>query len=240
MTVETQQHYETFLAPLYVWMMGGREHAFAIGNDDIAELVPGDGLAIDLGAGFGMHAVPLARSGYRVLAIDASATLLDLLRADASGLSLEAVEADLREFRRHAKGTARLIVCLGDTLTHLGSVADVERLASDVAASLTPGGRFVATFRDYSRPNEGDARFILVRSDATRIHTCFLEDQAEHITVHDVVHELEGDAWRMRLSSYPKLKLAPATVVASLRSAGLDASVSQGPRGMVRVLAHKR
>jgi len=49
-------HYEQLLAPIYVWMAGGVESALAAGAQDVAPLTPGDGLAIDLGAGFGMHA----------------------------------------------------------------------------------------------------------------------------------------------------------------------------------------
>ena len=232
-----QKHYEQLLAPIYVWMAGGIESALAAGTQDVALLTPGDGLAIDLGAGFGMHAIPLARAGYEVVALDTSRELLDVLRANSVGLAIRTVEADLLDFRRHVSTAASLIVCLGDTLTHLESTDDVERLVRDVAASLRPGGRFVATFRDYTRPATGDARFIPVRSDANRIHTCFLEEQPDHMLVHDIVHERDGAAWRMKISSYPKLRLAPAAVAEVLRYAGLEPTVTPGARGMVRITA---
>jgi SAM-dependent methyltransferase len=232
-----QKHYEQLLAPIYVWMAGGVESALAAGAQDVAPLTPGDGLAIDLGAGFGMHAIPLARAGYEVVALDTSRELLDVLRANSAGLSIRAVEADLLDFRRHVSTAASLIVCLGDTLTHLASTDDVERLVRDVAASLRPGGRFVATFRDYMHPAAGDARFIPVRSDANRIHTCFLEEQPDHMLVHDIVHERDGATWRMKISSYPKLRLAPVAVAETLRYAGLEPTIAPGARGMVRITA---
>jgi len=230
-------HYEQLLAPIYVWMAGGLESALAAGAQDVAPLVPGDGLAIDLGAGFGMHAIPLARAGYEVVALDTSRELLDVLRAKSTGLAIRAVEADLLDFRGHVSTSASLIVCLGDTLTHLESTDDVERLVRDAAASLALGGRFVLTFRDYTHPAVGDARFIPVRSDANRIHTCFLEEQPDHMLVHDIVHEREGVTWRMKISSYPKLRLAPAAVAETLRYEGLESTVAAGPRGMVRITA---
>jgi SAM-dependent methyltransferase len=233
------EHYEQLLAPIYVWMAGGLTAALATGAQDVAPLVPGRGTAIDLGAGFGMHAVPLARGGYDVVALDTSALLLDVLRANGAGLPVRAVEADLTEFRRHVTGTASLIVCLGDTLTHLETPPHVERLCRDVAAALTPGGRFVATFRDYTHPATGDARFIAVRSDADRIQTCFLEDRGDRMQVHDIVHERDGGAWRMKVGSYPKLKLAPQWVARMLREAGLEPTVAPGARGMVRIEAIK-
>jgi SAM-dependent methyltransferase len=232
-----QKHYEQLLAPIYVWMAGGVESALAAGTQDVAPLTPGDGLAIDLGAGFGMHAIPLARAGYEVVALDTSHELLDLLRANSTGLPIRIVEADLLDFRGHVSTAASLIVCLGDTLTHLESTDDVERLVRDVAASLRPGGRFVVTFRDYMHPATGDARFIPVRSDANRIHTCFLEEQPDRMLVHDIVHERDGATWRMKISSYPKLRLAPVAVAETLRYAGLEPTIAPGARGMVRITA---
>lgn len=234
-----EKHYAELLAPIYVWMAGGLEAALAAGAADVASYVPGSGLAIDLGAGFGMHALPLARGGYDVVAIDTSPELLGVLERNAPGLSVRAIEADLLDFKRYADGSAKLIVCLGDTLTHLASPAAVERLFADCAACLAPDGRLVLTFRDYTRPAVDDARFIPVRSDERRIHTCFLETRGERMRVHDIVHERGDDGgWRMRVSSYEKLRLDPAWVEAALRRAGLAAEVSPGPRGMVRVEAH--
>ena len=43
---------------------------------------------------------------------------------------------------------ADLILCMGDTLTHLDTVDAVGALSRTVANRLAPGGRFVATFRD--------------------------------------------------------------------------------------------
>jgi SAM-dependent methyltransferase len=232
-----QQHYDELLAPIYVWMAGGLASALATGAEDVAGLVPGQGLALDLGAGFGMHAIPLARGGYDVVAIDTSAQLLDVLSAESTGLSIRVVEADLLDFRQQVAEPARLIVCLGDTLTHLAEWADVERLCQEVAAGLERGGRFVATFRDYSRPAAGIARFIPVRSDGDRIHTCFLEKQDERMLVHDIVHERDGSKWRMKVSSYPKLRLEPAAVASMLQRAGLAPTVAAGSRGMVAITA---
>jgi 2-polyprenyl-3-methyl-5-hydroxy-6-metoxy-1,4-benzoquinol methylase len=58
-------------------MAGGLDHALKQGKADVKPLVPGRGLAVDLGAGFGMHAIALARGGWEVLAIDSSEFLLE-------------------------------------------------------------------------------------------------------------------------------------------------------------------
>jgi SAM-dependent methyltransferase len=235
-----EDHYSNLLAPIYLWMAGGIDAALAQGADDVAQYVPAgtdENVAIDLGAGFGMHSIPLARSGYTVTAIDSSPALLAELRKYSEGLSVRAVEADFLHFRSHLSAPANLVLCMGDTITHVQDKASVERLFRDVANALAPAGRFVVTFRDYTNPPSGEARFIPVRSDADRIHTCFLEETPQYMVVHDLLHERRGTSWSMRASSYRKLRLSPDWITAALERAGLSAKLESGTRGMLRVTA---
>jgi 2-polyprenyl-3-methyl-5-hydroxy-6-metoxy-1,4-benzoquinol methylase len=234
-TVEA--HYANHLAPIYLWMAGGMEAALQAGAADLAPWLPGTGLAVDLGAGFGMHSIPLARAGYNVVAIDSSAALLQLQREHSEGLPIRTVESDLLDFRNLVTEPADLIVCMGDTLTHLESRDDVDRLCARIAGSLRPTGTFVATFRDYSTPAVDERRFIPVRSDSNRILTCFLEAASDRINVHDLIHEREQGQWILKVSSYRKLRLAPAVVETVLKQHGLKVRVEAGPRGMVRIVA---
>jgi len=230
-------HYETHLAPIYLWMAGGIEHALALGSGDLSPFLDTPGVAVDLGVGFGMHSIPLARAGFEVLALDSSQLLLAELRKHSVGLDVTAVEADLLEFAAYLQQKADLILCMGDTLTHLPSTNQVERLVRDVAGSLRPGGRFVATFRDYRELPLGDRRFIPVLSDSERILTCFLEAMPERVRVHDIIHERVQDEWSTKVSSYEKLRLSPDTVVRAAEEVGMRCRIAPGPRGMVKVLA---
>jgi SAM-dependent methyltransferase len=231
-------HYETLLAPIYLWMAGGPDSAFATGAADLSEILHAPGTAVDLGAGFGMHSIPLARAGFEVLALDTSSHLLEQLRQYSAGLRVKSMQVDLRDFARYTAGPVDLILCMGDTLTHLDSTAEVGLLLRDVAASLRPGGQFVATFRDYRQLPSGDQRFIPVRSDQRRIHTCFLEELGEWVLVHDIVHEYDVKGWSQKVSSYRKLRLAPEGVVQAAERAGLVCLHRAGPRGMLTILAH--
>lgn len=235
----TDAHYETLLAPIYTWMAGGADAAFAVGQSDLAAEIQRGGRAIDLGAGFGMHAVPLARAGWRVLAIDSSPALLAELTTHAAGLPIRVHRGDLQRFADllDNEPAADLILCMGDTLTHLESHDATAALAHSVASRLARSGRFVATFRDYTRLPAGDARFIPVRADEQRILTCFLEEHPEVVLVHDLVHERTPTGWTTRVSSYRKLRLAPEAVRQAFAAAGLETRVEPGPRGMVRLVA---
>lgn len=234
------EHYASLLAPVYTWMAGGPEAAFALGASDLGQAVHGTGFAVDLGAGFGMHTLPLARAGWRVLAVDTSSLLLDELAAAATGLSVRTHHGDLLGFAASlAPGErADLVLCMGDTLTHLEQPQQVGELARTVAQRLAPEGRFVATFRDYSRLPSGTARFIPVRADDGRILTCFLEEFDDHVQVHDLLHERTGTTWTTKVSSYRKLRLPPETAREAFEAAGLQAAIAPGPRGMVELVAH--
>jgi 2-polyprenyl-3-methyl-5-hydroxy-6-metoxy-1,4-benzoquinol methylase len=236
-----QRHYDRHLGAIYGWMMGDFETARAAAREELraAGISSGRGrAAIDLGAGPGPHAIALADEGYAVTAIDACADLLDELREnDTSGL-IRCVHDDLLQLRQYSGGPVHAVLCMGDTLTHLESLASVEALFAGVADVLAPGGVFVATFRDYATGAlEGDARFIPVRQAASRILTCFLEYGEETVTVHDLLHERTGTGWTLRVSSYLKLRLRPDWARAALERLGLVASLDNGPRGMTRLVA---
>jgi hypothetical protein len=235
-----EEHYAQHLGPVYAWMVGDIDAALSRSELelDALSLPKGAGMAADLGAGFGMHAIPLARRGFSVVAIDSNELLLRELAARAGSLPIRVVNADLLDFRLHVKTGMDVITCMGDTLTHLPSHASVATLLREAASSLTRGGVFAATFRDYvSAPMQGDSRFILVRGDEHRMLTCFLEYADTTVTVHDILHQRENGAWQLRTSSYPKLRLSPHWVGEQLSSLGLTVRSETSPSGMVRIRA---
>jgi 2-polyprenyl-3-methyl-5-hydroxy-6-metoxy-1,4-benzoquinol methylase len=237
-----QAHYQDHLAPIYTWMVGGTQAAFEAGAAELESLaLPAHArqAAVDLGAGFGMHALPWARRGGRVLAIDSSPELLNELARHAAGLPVQRVQDDLLAFPSHLTEVPEVVLCMGDTITHLADLARVEQLVRCVAAVLAAGGTFVVSWRDYSVPLHGEQRFVPVRSDGQRILTCFLEYEDDTVIVHDVLHEKEGPAWRMAVSSYRKLRLSPEALGTLARSAGFTVQHQAGLRGMVRLVCTK-
>lgn len=176
-----------------------------------------------------------------MIAIDSSSELLDELRSHKDSFSVQIEKADLRDLPTIvAAGHASVIVCMGDTLTHLASKADVSALFQDVFDALHSGGVFVITYRDLTKELEGLDRFIPVRSDDNTIMTCFLEyESAESVVVHDLVYLRDGAAWSLSKSSYRKLRLAVNWLVQELNAVGFVV-VSEGMAGrLLRVVAAK-
>jgi SAM-dependent methyltransferase len=223
-------------------MSGGLDAALGRGEAEMGNTLPDlsrGSRAVDLGAGFGMHSIPLARRGCAVLAIDTSSYLLEELTGHAGNLPITVVEDDLLAFQRYLQGTPEVILCMGDTLAHLPDRASALELFSRAAESLRPGGTFIATFRDYTSASIGTGRFIPVKSDADRILTCFLEYAGDHVDVHDLLHERIGDSWQLRVSVYRKLRLDPQWISASLHDRGFSVRTEPGPAGMIRLIATK-
>jgi hypothetical protein len=235
-------HYATHLGPIYSWMLGDLNAALARSAAEIDDLpLPaGRGVAVDLGAGLGLHSLALAKRGFDVVAFDNCEMLLDEMRSRGGTAPIVIHNADLLEFRRFLPEPVQVIVCMGDTLTHLPALSSVESLFKAVAGALAPGSVFAATFRDYASTElKGEQRFILVRADDARILTCFLEYQEHQIMAHDLLYEKEDGLWRQTISSYPKLRLAPEWVIVKLSALGFSVKSDSTPGGMVRIVATK-
>jgi 2-polyprenyl-3-methyl-5-hydroxy-6-metoxy-1,4-benzoquinol methylase len=106
-SAEARDHYDAFLAVCYPRIRGGWEEQLGINRAFFSDhsIMPGHNRsAIDLGAGCGFQAVPLAQLGYTVLAADFSRPLLEDLRTHAGSLPVTTVHSDIRQFTSWAAG----------------------------------------------------------------------------------------------------------------------------------------
>lgn len=107
---------------------------------------------VDLGAGTGRVAIPVARGGHDVVAVDTDRVLLDALaaRSAAAGLRIETECADVRSL---ALGRRFPLIAAPMQLLHIlgGPESRIAALAA-VAAHLSPGGRFSAVILEEPLP----------------------------------------------------------------------------------------
>lgn len=240
------RHYDDLLATHYSWM-NGMPLADKVAEQqvllaDLGLAVGPKGIAVDLGSGPGYQSFALANLGYgTVLSVDTSRHLLGELEAAKADYPVKAVLADLRAFPSFVERcTASAIVCMGDTLTHLESRADISKLFLDAHDALAPDGRLVLTFRDLSTELSGLDRFLPVRADDHRIMICVLDYEPESVVVNDLVHVRDGDGWTLHKSSYRKLRLAPATLVTELEEIGFVIDHNRPAGRMHAISARKR
>src|ERR1700733_15428993 len=110
----TFDHYDYHLGRIYSWMVGDTEAALARSAaelDAIGLPVTRPATAFVLGAGIGLHALPLAQRGFSVTAIDSCQQLLDELRSRSGSLPIATVTADIVEFPEHMQRPADVILC---------------------------------------------------------------------------------------------------------------------------------
>jgi len=238
-----QDHYDQLLGNVYTWMAGGFEAAVARNRQQLNSLglaTWSKGLAVDLGCGSGFQSLPLAEAGFQVLGLDLCTTLLAELRAHAGRWPIRTVLDDLTHFPDHLNAAPALIVCMGDTLTHLPSIEALTMLLHDVARTLAPGGRCVLGFRDLATHElKGPQRFLPVRSEPDRLFTCFLDYHPAHVEVNDLLHERIDGEWKFSASCYRKLRFDAARACALLSADGLSIEHASTEQGLVRIVALK-
>jgi SAM-dependent methyltransferase len=114
---------------------------------DPAHAKPGSARILELGAGSGRVTVALARAGYEVVAVDASAAMLAKLRArvaslpDAVARRITVVQGDLRDVRIAGKKFP-LVVAVFNVVEHLYTRVEVDACFRGVVSHLAPGGAF--------------------------------------------------------------------------------------------------
>jgi 2-polyprenyl-3-methyl-5-hydroxy-6-metoxy-1,4-benzoquinol methylase len=235
-------HYENLLAKYYSWISGGAraktdEYQKFFVDHDIHPLR--SGLAFDLGAGYGFQSIALARLGFEVVAIDLSSTLLAELKAAAAQFQIEAVCDDLLNFTDYDRGNIELVVCMGDTLTHLESLQKVQALFDKVYSALETNGRLILSFRNLTVELTELDRFIPVQSNAQTIFTCFLEYEEDTVKVHDIIYEKKDGQWVLQKSFFKKLRISPDWARNYLQSIGFTIEFDDEENGMNSIIARK-
>lgn len=240
MTVK--EHYDNHLGNFYSWYAGDFNtnkdsfRKFSIDND----LQPyASKIAIDLGAGNGIQTLALAEQGFLVKAIDFNDRLISELKSRIGNLPVEVYNDDIRFVRKYSIPQPELIICCGDTLTHLGSVTEIRELIKDIFDILVKNGKVVLTFRDYSYELADTNRFIPVKSDSQRILTCFVEYFPNKIRVTDLLHEYENNRWVQKVSSYYKTRIGMDEALSILRNLGFSIIFNDVTKGLITLIAQK-
>ncbi len=235
----SQEHYENLLADAYDWMQGGWRARVDSNLAFFSEhSLVGPGYTVDLGAGTGYQSAALAQHGYRVLAVDNSKKMLNTLSTRCADLEVSVAEGEMLGFSKHLEGEPNLIVCMGDSLPHVASEGEAVALLKEAHDALAPGGSLVLQFRDLTRLPEGNARFLPIRSDADRIFTCMLEEvSAEHVRVHDLLHQRSVSGFEQHISSYLKCRFGATWIDETLAQLGFIESHSSASRGLLTRVA---
>lgn len=237
-----KEHYDNHLGDFYSWMAGdfqSKQQEFAQFLSERSINPTSTKIAIDLGAGHGIQTVSLAQNGYNVIAVDFNQQLLDELAINTSGLEVDIINGDIRDVKLYSDKRPELIICCGDTLTHLDSIEEIKALIADCVQVLCDNGKLILSFRDYSTELTGDNRFIAVKSDETKILTCCLDYEPAKVRVTDLLYYKADNGWQMKVSSYYKVRVTPLSIVDILSENGLTVVFNGIVNRMVTIIAQK-
>jgi SAM-dependent methyltransferase len=242
MNSNVKAHYNALLEENYTWISGGWGEQVQKNRKFFSShaITPHDNrVAIDLGAGCGFQSVPLAKLGFSVTAVDFSLPLLEELSIHAGDLPVETIQSDIRHFSLWAGRHPALVVCMGDTLTHLPTLTEADDIVRQCFKELDPGGRLVLSLRDYSREPDGAVVVIPVLRGEDRIFLCRLEYHADTLTVQDILYSRGLGVWGRTAGKYEKIRIAPETLTRILTVAGFAIEYSAVDDGMITVIARK-
>jgi SAM-dependent methyltransferase len=103
----------------------------------------GGGPVLELGAGSGRLALPLAERGLETWAVDASPAMVSRLLAKPGGERVHAVVADMAELDLDGPPPFAVVLCAFNTFFNLTSGGAQRRCLARVAGLLAPAGRLV-------------------------------------------------------------------------------------------------
>ncbi|MFW9779707.1 MAG: class I SAM-dependent methyltransferase [Candidatus Heimdallarchaeota archaeon] len=98
---------------------------------------------LDLCCGPGRHSLELGRRGFQVTGIDRTKSYLDeaIKRAKEESLSIEFIQADMREFVK--PNSFDLVLNLSTSFSYFRDPKEDEQVLKNVYTSLKPGGKFL-------------------------------------------------------------------------------------------------
>lgn len=212
----------------------------------------GAGSVLDAACGSGGHALALAGWGYKAAGVDASPVMVEMARRKAAGARLDipfavAGFADLSDLVAgrgeddSSLGVQRLapfdaVLCLGNSLPHLPTQADLIQALVGMAGVLKPGGLLVLQNLNYdlrwqkqprwfaAQGGELDGRDVLVWRFAD------YDQLSGQIAFHIALFTKNEGGWQVAVHTTPHRPLFKDDLFSALAEAGFDA-----PRALARM-----
>jgi SAM-dependent methyltransferase len=189
----------------------------------------GPAQVLDTACGTGMHAIALAQRGYAAAGADLSAGMIQRARANAAaaGASPRLETAGFGELAPvfGPRGFDALL-CLGNSLPHLLTDAELAAALGDFAACLRPGGLLLIQNRNFDAVlarrqrwmepqahREGEAEWLFLR---------FYDFDPDGLLTFNIVTLRRGEAgdWAQQLTATRLRPLRQAGLLAALGTAG--------------------
>jgi glycine/sarcosine N-methyltransferase len=139
--------------------------------------------ALDAACGTGLHAVILSTLGVRVVGADLSKDMLNRakINASATGTNVKWVHASMQEISRKTSQRFDVIFCLGNSLPHLLTVADLNRTIKGFFRILNDSGVMIIQILNYDQILKEKKRIIGINRIKDREFIRFYDFPENHV-----------------------------------------------------------
>jgi len=204
---------------------------------------------LDAACGSGGHALALAQWGYGAAGADVSPVMVDMARRKAAdaGLDIPFAVTDLAGLSElagqtdddSALGVARLapydaVLCLGNSLPHLLTQADLVVALAGMASVLKPGGLLVLQNLNYDLRWQKQPRWFAAQGgtlDGREVLVWRFADYDQlsgRIAFHIALFAKTDAGWQVNIHTTPHRPLFHDDLTAALAEAGFAAPRSYG------------
>jgi 2-polyprenyl-3-methyl-5-hydroxy-6-metoxy-1,4-benzoquinol methylase len=142
--------------------------------------------ALDAGCGTGFHSLLLAQLGVNVTAVDVSSSMLHGLRQHAKEMSFQITtnQSNFEDLPKKLHDKFDAVFCMGNTLAHMQSAAELQSVLSAFRALLKPGGVLFAQTLNYDRIVKVRDVIQSVKEADGKMFVRWYEYQKEQILFH--------------------------------------------------------
>lgn len=186
-----------------------------------------DHILLDLACGTGSLSEEMAKLGWDVIGVDQSMEMLNLAldKKFESGLPIQYLQQDMRQLDLF--GTVSVTLCTLDSLNHLPTLADVERVIARVSLFSNPGGLFLFDVNTAYKHRVLLAQqcFVYDLPQAYCVWQNTLEDTAPHYPVHiqlDFFERLKNGQYRRSSEQFTERVYSHASLTEILAHQGFS------------------
>ena len=185
---------------------------------------------LDMACGTGRHSVELAARGKRVIGFDRSQAMIGVAKslAQERDVTVDFHVADMLDFSSSVVGPFDEVLCLGNSLALLPSIADIKQVVTSVHSVLQPGGTFIAQVLNFKEILSTGFRFFPIKGGVTRnneevIFSRFYEHgEGEHSTLVACTFVKQNCDWVTSISTQYVLHIDVELMRGTLESAGFS------------------
>ena len=191
---------------------------------------------LDVACGTGMHAIALAERGFSVTGADISPGMIEVADANAAsaGVHVRFEEAGFGALYEHLGGDYDALLCLGNSLPHVLTPAELSQALGDMARCLRPGGMLLIQNRNFDSVLAERERWLGPQGHREGNHEwLFLRfydyDGDGRLTFNVVTLQRESEGpWEQHVASTRLWPLRAGELMAALAAADLEVASCWG------------